>query len=102
MEQLELSKPILIDGEMKKIIPYDLEKLTGTDLDAALQEVKRNGITVGAIELDPSYHMAVFAQAAGISYEDMKRMGAKDCKKAIVAVRGFFINDLEDSSESET
>ena len=43
--------------------------------------------------------MALFAQAAGIAYEDVKRMGAKDCKNAIAVVRSFFIGDLEDSSE---
>ena len=67
MEVLKLKRPALIDGEEKTEIPYDLEKLTGSDLETALQDMKRNGIQVGAIEIDPSYHMAIFAQAAGVA-----------------------------------
>lgn len=89
MEVLKLKRPVLIDGEEKTEIPYDLEKLTGNDLETALQDMKRNGIQVGAIEIDPSYHMAIFAQAAGVAYEDVKRMSAKDCKNAIALVRAF-------------
>lgn len=102
MEILKLKKPTMIDGEEKSQIPYDLESLTGNDLDAALQEVKRRGIQVGAIEIDPSYHMAVFAQASGLAYEDIKRLGARDCKNVIALVRAFFLSDSEDSSDSET
>lgn len=102
METLKLKKPVKIDGAEVTEIKYDLEHLTGNDLEVALQDMKKNGIQVGAIELDPSYHMALFAQAAGIAYEDVKRMGAKDCKNAIAVVRSFFISDLEDFSEEET
>lgn len=102
MEVLKLKRPVMIDGEEKTEIPYDLEKLTGSDLETALQDMKRNGIQVGAIEIDPSYHMAIFAQASGVAYEDVKRMSAKDCKNAIALVRAFFIGDSEDSSASET
>lgn len=102
MAVLKLKRPVMIDGEEKTEIPYDLEKLTGSDLETALQDMKRNGIQVGAIEIDPSYHMAIFAQAAGVAYEDVKRMSAKDCKNAIALVRAFFIGDSEDSSGSET
>ena len=70
MEVLKLKRPVLIDGEKKTEIPYDLEKLIGSDLETALQDMKRNGIQVGAIEIDPSYHMAIFAQAAGVDAGD--------------------------------
>lgn len=102
METMKLKKPVMIDGEEKKEIVFDLDNLTGQQLEAAVRDVGRAGIQVGAIELDPCYHMAVFAQAAGISYEDVKRMSAKDCKNAITLVRAFFIGDSEDSSASET
>lgn len=101
METLKLKKPVKIDGAEVTEIKYDLEHLTGNDLEVALQDMKKKGIQVGAIEIDPSYHMALFAHAAGIAYEDVKRMGAKDCKNAIAVVRSFFISDLEDSSEEE-
>ena len=102
MEILKLKKAAMIDGEPKTEISYDLESLTGNDVDMALQECKHRGIQVGAIEIDPSYHMALFAQASGLAYEDVKRMGAKDCKNAIALVRAFFLSDSEDSSDSET
>lgn len=101
MEVLKLKTPVKIDGKEVTEISYDLEKLNGNDLEAALMDMKRNAIQVGAIEIDPSYHMAIFAQAAGIAYEDVKRMSAKDCKNAIAVVRAFFIGDSEDSSNDE-
>lgn len=101
MEILKLKKPAMIDGEPKTEISYDLESLTGNDMDMAFQECKRRGIQVGVIEIDPSYHMALFAQASGLAYEDIKRLGARDCKNAIALVRAFFLSDSEDSSDSE-
>lgn len=102
METMKLKKPVMIDGEEKKEIVFDLDNLTGQQLEAADRDVGRAGIQVGAIELNPCYHMAVFAQAAGISYEDVKRMGARDCREAIAKVRSFFVSDLEEPSEPDT
>ena len=102
MEILKLKKAAMIDGEPRAEISYHLESLTGNDMDTALQGCKRRGIQVGAIEIDPSYHMALFAQASGLAYEDIKRLGARDCKNVIALVRAFFLNDSEDSSGNET
>lgn len=99
MEVLKLKKPVMIDGENKTEITYDLDSLTGADVELVYNQLKKKGIAVGAIEIDTSYHMAIFAQAAGIDYEDVKRMSAKDCKNAVVAVRAFFVNDSEESSD---
>lgn len=101
MDVLKLKKPVKIDGEEKNEISYDLDSLTGQQMEAAVRDVGRAGIQVGAIELDPCYHMAVFAQAAGIAYEDVKRMGARDCREAIAKVRSFFVSDSEESSEPD-
>lgn len=102
METLKLRKPVMIDGEKKTELAYDLDTLTGQQLETAVRDVGRSGIQVGAIELDPCYHMAVFAQAAGIAYEDVKRMGARDCREAIAKVRSFFVSDMEELSEPDT
>lgn len=99
MEVLKLKKTVMIDGESKTEIPYDLDGLTGADIEFASNQLKKKGITIGAVELDINYHMAIFAQAAGIDYEDVKRMGAKDCQAAIVKVRAFFVSDSEESLE---
>ena len=102
METLKLRKPVMIDGEKKAELTYDLDALTGQQLETAVRDVGRSGIQVGAIELDPCYHMAGFAQAAGIAYEDVKRMGARDCREAIAKVRSFFVSDMEEPSEPDT
>lgn len=102
METLNLRKPVMIDGEKKTELIYDLDALTGQHLETAVRDVGRAGVQVGAIELDPCYHMAVFAQAAGIAYEDVKRMGARDCREAIAKVRSFFVSDMEEPSEPDT
>lgn len=99
MEVLKLRKPVMIDGESKTEITYDLDGLTGADIELASNQLKKKGVTVGAIELDINYHMALFAQAAGIDYEDVKRLSAKDCKDAVVAVRTFFVSDSEELSD---
>lgn len=100
MSVLKLTKPVMIDGEEKTEISYDLEGLTGAAIEQAAKALSRHKIVVTTVELDPNYHLALFAIAAGIAYEDAQRMGAKDANQAVVAVRGFFLNDTEDSSES--
>ena len=91
MEKLQLVKPVMMNGETVIEIEYDLDALTGEDIDAAVRDLKKTGVLVGSVETDPNYHMALFAQAAGVSYEDVKRMSAKDTNKAIIAVRDFFL-----------
>lgn len=99
MAVLKLEKPVMIDGESKTEITYELESLTGADVELVYNQLKKKGIGVGAIEIDTSYHMALFAQSAGIDYEDVKRMSARDCKNAVVAVRVFFVSDSEELSD---
>jgi hypothetical protein len=50
-------------------------------------------------ELDPVLHAHIFAEAAGIDYEDVKRLGAKDYMKAVGLVRDFFLSDSEVSQQ---
>ncbi len=99
METFKLTKPVMLDGEKKSAITYDLEALTGEDIDNAVRSLKKTGVQVTAVELDPSYHAAVFAQAAGLELQDVKRMCAKDYNRAIVVVRDFFLTDSEESSQ---
>ena len=55
MEILKLKKPAMIDGEPKTEISYDLESLTGNDMDMALQECKRRGAQLSALA-KPEYY----------------------------------------------
>lgn len=96
MAILKLKKPLMVDGEEKNEIEYDLESLTGNEIQQASIELSKKGIMVTTIELDSNYHAALFAKAAGLMFEDMNRLSAKDYAKATTEVRNFFLADLED------
>jgi len=96
MEILKLKKPIMIDGNEKTELSYDLDGLTGSDIQHAVRELAKKGIVVGASELDLNYHAALFAQASGISFDDMSRLSAKDYDAATRSVRDFFLEVSEE------
>jgi hypothetical protein len=97
VSKLKLSKPIDIDGELKSKIDYDLEELTGDAVENAMKSLQKKGYVPTVQELDPLLHGHIFAEAAGLDYEDIKRLSAKDYLKAVSAVRDFFLEDSEDS-----
>ena len=94
MEELKLKKPVMIDGEEKSVIEYDIEGLTGADIQRATTELQSSGIMVSTVEFDTNYHAALFAKAAGLAYEDVKRFSAKDYTKVSTLVRNFLLSDL--------
>lgn len=96
MEKLILTRPATVNGELVKEIEYDLDGLTGADISAAVRSLKATGVQVGTLELDPDYHAALFAQAAGISLEEVKALPAKDYTKASTTVRDFFLGNTEE------
>jgi hypothetical protein len=97
LKKIKLSKPIEIDGELKNVIEYDLESLTGNVVENAMKSLQKKGYVPTVQELDPVMHGHIFAEAAGLDYEDIKRLSAKDYLKAVSAVRDFFLEDSEDS-----
>lgn len=94
MDILKLKKPIKIDGEEKAEIEYDFEELTGNDVENVVRELQNSGIMITTLEFDTTYHAAIFAKAAGIAYEDVRRFYAKDFTKAATLARNFFLADL--------
>lgn len=90
---LKLRKPILIDGEEKTEIPYDLDSLTGEDVQHANKELSKRGIQVMVSEIDQNYHAMIFSIAAGLSFEDVSRLGVKDYNAMCSVVRDFFLED---------
>ena len=97
MEVLKLKTPVLIDGKEKTEIEYNLEALTGADVQLATKELQEAGVMVTTLEFDANYHAAIFAKAAGIAYADMSRFSLKDYTKATTKVRNFFLADLEEA-----
>ena len=96
MAKLNLKKPIKVDGEEISVIEYDLDELTGEDIQQVTTELSKKGIIVTTIELDSNYHAAIFAKAAGLMLEDLNRLSAKDYAKATTLVRDFFLIDTEE------
>ena len=96
MAILKLVKPIKIDGEEKTELEYDLDKLTGEDIQNATLEMNKLGIiSVTSIEVDANYQAALFAASAGISFADMRRLGMKDYAACVRVTRDFFLEDTE-------
>ena len=91
MAELKLRKPFELDGETVEKIEYDLDSLTGNDIEQAISALGKKGIVVTLVETDQRYHAMLFALAAGIAYEDVNRLPAKDFNKATTAVRDFFL-----------
>ena len=94
MAELTLKKPIKIDGEEKSVIEYDLDELTGAEIQQATTELQNLGIMVATAEFDMNYHAALFAKAAGMAYADVQRFSAKDYTKVSTLVRNFLLSDL--------
>ncbi len=96
MEIFKLSKPVTINGAEKSEIEYDLESLTGADVQQALKELANKSYMPGSTEVDPLYHAAIFAQAAGLSLDDVSLLKAKDFNKITQIVRNFFLIPSEE------
>ena len=91
MAELILKKPVMIDGEETTLISYDLESLTGNDIEHAIAQLGKKGIVVTLVETDQRYHAMLFSIASGIAYEDVLRFSMKDFTSATTAVRDFFL-----------
>ncbi len=101
MDKLRLSKPLMINGNEFKEIPYDFDEMTAQDKLNAGKEYKKAGNVISVQELDSDYHLYIFAQAAAkaspeIEPMEVLRMSAKDAARAEKRVRDFFFIDSED------
>lgn len=90
-----LSKPIAINGEEVKELPYDFENMTARDKLNAGKAMKADGISSNIEEVDTDYHLYLFAQAVakadpGIAHTDVLRMSARDAHRAAALARDFF------------
>ena len=91
MAKLELKNGLTLDGEKVNEIEYDLDSLTGRDIETAIAQLGKKGIIVTMAETDQRYQAMLFSIAAGIDYEDVNRLSARDFFKATTAVRDFFL-----------
>ena len=93
MATIKLKKEIEINGKMAKEIEYDLESLSGADLQRAVKELGKKGIVVTVSETDQNYHAMLFSIASDLAYEDLMRLGAKDYMNICNTVRDFFLEE---------
>lgn len=105
IEKLVLSKPIKINGEEYKELPYDLENFTARDKMEAGKKYRNDGGMISVQELDSDYHVYLFAQAVAkvdkkVDITDILRISGKDATKAGNIVRSFFFIDSEESQEN--
>lgn len=89
MENLKLTRPVMIDGAAFTNLEYDFDNLEATAVEQAIKSLKRSQHIIMAQETDPLLHAAIFAQAAGIDLTDMQRLSAKDYLEAGRRVRDF-------------
>ncbi|MEA5135706.1 MAG: hypothetical protein VB035_06160 [Candidatus Fimivivens sp.] len=94
---LKLTKPIHVNGDELKEIPYCFEEMTARDRLQISIEMAAEGIPLTAVEeFDNSYHLFLFAKAAEIASNkkitsaDILRISAKDAKTAGALARDFF------------
>ncbi|KPU42158.1 hypothetical protein OXPF_39370 [Oxobacter pfennigii] len=101
IEKLKLKVPIDINGETVNEIPYDFDVLTAKDKINVGKKFKAAGFTGSVQELDPDYHLFIFAEAVikadkNITEQDVMRMSMKDTITASSLVRNYFFLDSEE------
>ncbi len=101
MEIFKLSKAIDIDGQKVTELQYNFEDMTARDKADASKEFKKAGNVISVQELDPDYHLYLFAAAVkkanhNVDINDILRFSAKDACKAEGLVRNFFFLNSED------
>ncbi|WP_058953160.1 hypothetical protein [Clostridium tyrobutyricum] len=102
MSTLKLFKPAQIDGEEKTEIQYDFDELKGDSVENAIKELQKKGYVPAVQEVDTLLYVNLFAQAANLDYEDIKRFNAKDFMKAASVTRDFFLAGSVDSQVQNT
>lgn len=89
--EIEISKPITVNGEKVKKFELDFDKITGRDLVQAETEARAKGDHTPAIFLSMQFQMIVAAKAIGIKYDDLLELPAADCKKIIEPAALFLV-----------
>lgn len=104
---LKLTKPMMIDGQEVKELPYDFENMTARDKLNVGKRIKTDGMPVSVEEIDTDYHLYLFAGAVAkadpkIDIADVLRISAKDAQKGAALARNFFYIDSGGQSSTPT
>ena len=89
--EIEISKPITVNGQEVTKLELDFDKITGRDLVQSEVEARAKGDSSPAIFLSMKFQMIVAAKAMGVKYEDLLGLPASDCKKIIASTALFLV-----------
>lgn len=108
METIRLSKPLLVNGEERSELPYDLDNVTVDQFIKAenVAKSKADDFALGVAENDYSFHLelgfaAIMAADPSIDAADLDRITGRDLMSVMRAGRNF-IGDSSASPEAET
>jgi len=87
--ELELKKPVMIDGKEVKTLKLDLDNLTGADLAGAEREYLLSGGTPTQLSTSYIYCMCIAARAAGCDVDDIQRLCIQDANTVCTRVQSF-------------
>ena len=94
---LVLKKPLKVDGEELKELPYDFESMTAGNMLRATRDMVAAGFPRASLqEFDADFHLFLFAKAVEIatkekvSVPDVMRLSAADAIKGGTLARNFF------------
>ncbi len=86
-----LSRPVEYDGRTVRELPWDLEELTGEDIETAEREYMLMGGMPGSLSTSPTFHMYIIACVAKEPVELIKKISARDLMPLTIDVQGFFL-----------
>ncbi len=108
METIKLTKPLLVNGEERTELPYDLDNVTVDQFIKAenVAKSKADDFALGVAENDYSFHLelgfaAIMAADPSIDAADLDRITGRDLMSVMRAGRNF-IGDSSASPEAET
>lgn len=107
METIRLSRPLLVNGEERSELPYDLDAVSSDQFIRAesIAKSKAAEFTFGTAENDYAFHLelgfaAIMAADQSVDQSDLERITGRDLISVMRAGRNF-IGDSSDSPEEE-
>ena len=96
---LKLTKPIPLDGQEVRELPYDFDALTAADIHETSRYLKANGVAVPlSPAVDVDFQLGLFARAVGAAEQDFHfadalRLSALDAMTAATLTQIFFLGE---------
>ena len=92
-------KPTKIDGEEVKEINYDLNVVDGGSIRRVKGGLMKRGYTVAIKELDEVYHAAIFAEATGLTIDNVESFSPVDYMNVADLVKDFLFGEVLTTSQ---